>query len=182
MVDTVGFIRRLPHALIDAFRSTLEEVTLAAVLIHVLDASDPDAERFHATTLSVLAELGAEQIPVITVLNKIDRLDCSESPSKGSPEYLEGLLRLYPDSIALSVKTGAGLDILKARLEDMLAGQTLRFRFPAGRGDLPALLHRSGQVISEKYEDGYIEVEANTDEKTAGQLKEYIIPGGHNEL
>jgi GTP-binding protein HflX len=74
LIDTVGFIRRLPHALVDAFRSTLEELCLADLLIHVLDASDPDIDRYHETTLGTIRELGAEAIPVITALNKVDKV------------------------------------------------------------------------------------------------------------
>jgi GTP-binding protein HflX len=120
LVDTVGFIRRLPHALIDAFRSTLEEVRLADLLIHVLDASDPDADRFYETTRSVLRELGAGEIPQITVLNKIDRLE--------SPDLVEGLRDLYRGGIPVSTLSRRGLAELTARIAAI---------FPApGRGDL----------------------------------------------
>jgi GTP-binding protein HflX len=108
LIDTVGFIRKLPHALIDAFRATLEEVRLADLLIHVLDASDPDADRFYETTLQVLRDLGAGEIPRITVLNKTDLLE--------SPEALEGLRARYRDAVPLSTLTRGGLDELRARL------------------------------------------------------------------
>jgi GTP-binding protein HflX len=104
LVDTVGFIRRLPPALIEAFHSTLEELSLADLLVHVLDASDPGIDRCHETTVSVLRDLGAGDIPMITVLNKIDRIE--------SPEYLESLGRRYPGSIPISALTGRGLEEL----------------------------------------------------------------------
>jgi GTP-binding protein HflX len=107
LTDTVGFIRQLPHSLINAFRSTLEEAALANLLVHVLDASEPDIESFYRTTLSVLGELGAAEIPAITVLNKIDRL---EKPQ------LDELLTHFPESIAVSAKDGTGLDDLKKRI------------------------------------------------------------------
>ena len=107
LVDTVGFIRRLPHSLIKAFRSTLEEAALADLLIHVLDASEPDIESFYQTTNSVLGELGAQNVPVITVLNKIDRVDDS---------VLENLLSRFPGSTAISVKDGKGLAELKLQI------------------------------------------------------------------
>jgi GTP-binding protein HflX len=106
LTDTVGFIRQLPHPLVKAFRSTLEEAALADLLVHVLDASDPDAEFFFQTTLTVLRELGADQIPMLTVLNKIDR-----------PEVeTESLPARFPGSIAISVKSGTGLAELKKRI------------------------------------------------------------------
>jgi GTP-binding protein HflX len=100
IVDTVGFIRRLPHNLVDAFRSTLEEAAKADLLIHVADASDPSAEEHHATVLAVLEELGAGKIPRITVLNKIDL------------KSAEDLSLLWPESVPVSAKTGHGIDAL----------------------------------------------------------------------
>jgi len=111
LVDTVGFIRRLPHSLIKAFRSTLEEAALADLLIHVLDASETDIESFYQTTNSVLGELGAQNVPVVTVLNKIDKVDDST---------LEGLPAHFPDSTAISVKSGSGLTELKQRIAAIL--------------------------------------------------------------
>jgi len=111
LVDTVGFIRRLPHSLIKAFRSTLEEAALADLLIHVLDASEADIESFYQTTNSVLGELGAQNVPVVTVLNKIDKVDDST---------LGDLSARFPDSIAISVKSGSGLAELKQRIAEIL--------------------------------------------------------------
>ncbi|GHU72833.1 GTPase HflX [Spirochaetia bacterium] len=167
LVDTVGFIRRLPHTLIEAFHSTLEEASLADILINVLDASESDVEKFYETTLSVLGELGAGKIPMITVLNKIDRLPSSE--------ILEALMLRYPGSIPVSTVDHRGLAELTAKMEELLAGSVRRFRFPPDRTDLASLLHRSAQVLSETYEDDSITVEARVDEKTAGQLREFIM-------
>ena len=104
LTDTVGFIRRLPHSLIKAFRSTLEEASRADLLLHVLDASDPEIENCYQTTVSVLSELGAEDIPSIIALNKTDRLDANQT---------EALLAHFPQSAAVSATTGFGLDDLK---------------------------------------------------------------------
>jgi GTP-binding protein HflX len=112
LVDTVGFIRRLPHSLIKAFHSTLEEAALADLLIHVLDACEPDIESFYQTTNSVLGELGAQNVPVITVLNKIDKADDSA---------LEDLLPRFPESVAISAKDGKGLAELKRKIGIALA-------------------------------------------------------------
>jgi GTP-binding protein HflX len=169
LVDTVGFIRRLPHALVEAFHSTLEEAGLADILINVLDAADPDVDKFHETTLAVLGELGAGKIPVITVLNKIDRIP--------SQEALEALKQRYPGSISVSTLDRRGLEELGARMAELLAGGVRRFRFPPDRTDLASLLHRGGQVLSETYEDDCIIVQARVDEKTAGQLRDFIVSG-----
>lgn len=118
LTDTVGFIRRLPHSLIKAFRSTLEEAALADLLIHVLDASEPDIENCFETTLLVLRELGAGDIPIITVLNKIDRITALPPGAAGTEAALpvEALLQRFPGSVALSAKNGTGLDELKKRI------------------------------------------------------------------
>jgi GTP-binding protein HflX len=108
LTDTVGFIRNLPHTLVDAFRSTLEEAALSNLLVHVLDASDPDIDRYYETTLSVLGDLGADKVPIITVLNKADLVPA---------ETLADLQGRYADSIAVSAKKSVGLAELKKRLE-----------------------------------------------------------------
>jgi GTP-binding protein HflX len=107
LTDTVGFIRRLPHALIDAFHSTLEEASQADLLVHVLDASGNELDRCYKTTMTVLGELDADKLPMIIVLNKIDRLSTCEQ---------ETFALRYPGSIAVSAKKGTGLDVLKRRL------------------------------------------------------------------
>jgi len=169
LVDTVGFIRRLPHNLINAFRSTLEELSRADLLINVLDASDQDAGIQYETTVSVLKDLEADKIPMITVLNKIDLPE--------SAEVLEILLKAYPESVPVSAAGGKGLPELCGRIEQILSRSKKIFRFPPERTDLAALVHRSGPVISEKYSDNFIEMEARVDERTAGRLKEYQVYG-----
>jgi GTP-binding protein HflX len=170
LVDTVGFIRNLPHALVNAFHSTLEEAALADLLIHVADASDPDMESCRQTTLQVLQSLGAGDIPMITVLNKIDKLPEGHDRTKDgeTPEA-------PPDAIPISVRRGWGLEELKERMRERLAGTKARFRFSPDRGDLVGLLHRKGQVLSESWEDGEIQVEAWVDGKLAGQLRQYLV-------
>lgn len=166
LVDTVGFIRRLPHSLIDAFRSTLEEAALADLLIHVIDASDPDAESRYDTTVSVLNDLGAGKIPAILVFNKADRPEAALN--------LPALQRRYAGSIAVSAVRGSGLAELLSSMETALSGKSRLFRFPPARTDLAAFLHQNGTVLSEKYGEDCIEMEARVDEKTAGQLKDFI--------
>lgn len=108
LIDTVGFIRRLPHSLVKAFRSTLEEAVRANLLIHVLDAADPGIEDCRQTTVSVLSELGAGEIPAITVLNKCDLLP--------DPAQIKSLQIRFPGSLAVSVKSGEGLEMLKNKI------------------------------------------------------------------
>jgi GTP-binding protein HflX len=112
LTDTVGFIRQLPHSLVKAFRSTLEEASLAELLIHVLDASDPDIERFYETTCSVLRELDAAEIPQIIVLNKIDLPQAAAQTA--------ALLDRFPGSLAVSAKNRTGLEALQKRIAAVL--------------------------------------------------------------
>jgi GTP-binding protein HflX len=165
LVDTVGFIRNLPHALVDAFHSTLEEAALADLLIHVADASDPDMEDCRQTTLRVLQDLGAGDIPLITVLNKIDKPGASAASETAA----------VPGAIPISVHQRRGLAELKERMGEFLSGTRRRFCFPPDRGDLMGLLHRKAQVLSESWEAGGILIEAWVDEKLAGQLRQYLV-------
>jgi len=114
LTDTVGFIRQLPHSLVKAFRSTLEEAALADFIIHIMDASDPDIESNYETTISVLRELGAENLPMITLLNKIDKMQITDN--KEQITNLDELSNLFTGSIKVSVKEGIGLDVLKERI------------------------------------------------------------------
>ncbi|MDR2536569.1 MAG: GTPase HflX [Treponema sp.] len=166
LIDTVGFIRRLPHTLVDAFRSTLEEAAQADLLLHVLDAADPEIDHYFETTLSVLRELKADMIPMITVLNKVDCLS--------SEEALQLLKKRYSDSIPISAKHGLGLEALIRRIEEHTSGKTTCFYFPPDRQDLPSLLYRKGKVISKRYEDDGIEIEAQVSTAVQEQLREYV--------
>ena len=179
-VDTVGFIRRLPHTLVKAFHSTLEDVCLSDLLIHVLDASDPDIDNQYETTLGVLRELGANDIPRITVLNKADKWDSQNPQDSQNPKEsgdsispLDNLEMRFPKAIPVSALTGKGLDELLSRMEHILSGAVRHYRLPQSRPDLAALLHRSAAVISEKYQGEHIEIQARVDEKISGKLKEY---------
>ncbi len=120
LADTVGFVRNLPHQLIQAFRSTLEEVTRADLALHVVDASAPDALGQITTVHEVLREIGAEQVPEMLALNKID---------VASPETVAALRRVYPDALQVSALTGAGIgelrDALAGRLRELTTGAEL---------------------------------------------------------
>jgi len=172
LVDTVGFIRRLPHSLINAFRATMEELSHADLLLNILDASDPDAAEQFQTTIAVLKELDAGTIPMITVLNKIDK-----NSSEGIPDEL---LKLCPECVQVSAREGTGLVSLCERIEAALSGTKVWFRFPADRTDLAAMVHRSGPVYAENYSESYIEMEALVDERLTGRLKEYLVTEGNS--
>ena len=146
LTDSVGFIRRLPHDLVESFKATLEEALLADFLLHVLDASDPRVYRFYETTLSVLQELGAGEKRSLVVLNKIDKIT--------DPAWRAQLERHFDQAVMISSQTGEGLDVLMARLNEMLYDRVVRLslRVPMARADLLALIHREGKIISTEYE------------------------------
>ena len=154
LTDTVGFVRKLPHRLIEAFKSTLEEALLSDFLVHVLDASQPEVFAFHRTTMDVLAELGAKEKRILTVFNKIDLLHDDAT--------INSLRRHFQDALFISTRTGEGLDELVGRMADQLAGRTERVELllPLGRGGLVSSLHEYGQVLSTEYEDGGTHIHA----------------------
>ena len=167
LTDTVGFVRNLPHRLVEAFKATLEEAVLADFLIHVLDASAPEVERFHDTTLEVLGELGAEDKRAITVLNKIDRVT--------DPARLAELRRLYPDAIHASALDGEGVEAILHACSEVMADRVRRrsYRIPQSRADLLGLLHRDAKVLSTDYEENDILVRAVVPASIAGRLEEF---------
>ena len=146
--DTVGFIRNLPHDLIASFRATLEEATQADVLIHVADASHPEVMEQISSAFHVLEEIGIEQKDTVLVLNKIDAFE-------DTPERLERLLSCYPQAIAISAKTGKGLDRLALAVSDALSREFvyLEVSMPISNGRLAAHLADEGEVMSRRYED-----------------------------
>ena len=164
ITDTVGFVRNLPHRLVEAFKATLEEAVLADFLIHVLDATSPEIERFHDTTLKVLGELGADDKPVITVLNKIDLVN--------DPDQLAELKLKYPDALRISAVTGKNLTRLHEaccnKLFDRI--QRLQYRIPQERGDLINLLHREAKILSTDYLADCVQITAVVSQQVAGRL------------
>ncbi|HOK05098.1 MAG TPA: GTPase HflX [Victivallales bacterium] len=154
--DTVGFIRKLPHTLVEAFKSTLEEALYADILVHVLDISSPYWEEHMKTTISVLDELGAGEKEIITVFNKTDILD--DSLKKAI------LKSTIPDGIFISAKTSEGIEELKKAIEKKIEKFNLKIliKIPPQRHDIVALAHRTSKVLSIKYlRNGYIEMLIN---------------------
>ncbi|MHB8189902.1 MAG: GTPase HflX [Ferrimicrobium sp.] len=159
LTDTVGFIRKLPHQLVEAFRSTLEVVTEADLLVHVVDASSPNAHNQMREVRTVLAEIGAGAIPELVVYNKVDRLPPGSLDSSAV--------------LAVSAVTGFGLDALIARIgEEVRTTMTLvALEVPSDRGDVLALIHREGEVIEEEYRDGRVMVRARVDTAAAELIR-----------
>ena len=148
LTDTVGFIRNLPHRLVEAFKATLEEAVIADFLIHVLDASAPEIYAFYETTRSVLTELGAVDKPTIIVLNKVDLI-------AGDEDRLHELKTKFDSSaVFISITTGEGIETLIQRLAGMMVDRVSRLplRIPQARQDLIALLRREGKIVNQDYE------------------------------
>ena len=148
LTDTVGFVRNLPHRLVEAFKATLEEAVIADFLIHVLDASAPEIYAFYETTRSVLTELGAVDKPTIIVLNKVDLI-------AGDEDRLHELKTKFDSSaVFISITTGEGIETLIQRLAGMMVDRVSRLplRIPQARQDLIALLRREGKIVNQDYE------------------------------
>jgi len=169
LTDTVGFVRNLPHRLVEAFKATLEEAVLADFLIHVLDASSEEAIKFHTTTMEVLKELGAEDRPMITVLNKVDMVE--------DQGVIASLQDRFENTICTSAKTGEGLDELLIKCTELLADRVRRQKFciPQFRGDLIGILHNDAKVLSTEYEGNDVLIEAIAPAAVAGKLKEFTV-------
>jgi GTP-binding protein HflX len=165
ITDTVGFVRRLPHELIEAFASTIEESARADVLLHVVDASQGTAERQLAAVRQTLAEIGGGSLAgrELLVFSKADAVD---------PTELATLLAAHPGSLAVSAVTGAGLDALKAALEEALPTPPVAVDVvvPFKRGDLVAQVHRQGEILSQTYEASGTRLRARVSQGLAKEL------------
>lgn len=146
MSDTVGFVRRLPHELIEAFRSTLEQVNEADLLLHIVDGADENPDRQIEAVHQVLAEIGAGQIPELIVVNKRDIAD---------PAVVKRLTRLHPEASAVSAMNGDGLESLAEAAAGALSARVVEvgFTIPYDRGDALAALHRVGEVLDQRHLD-----------------------------
>jgi len=166
--DTVGFVRHLPHQLIEAFRSTLEEVGESDLVVHVVDGAHPDPEQQVRSVHEVLGEIGAEKLPELLVVNKIDAAD---------EETLLRLKRLWPDAVFVSARTGAGIDDLRIVIESRLPRPAVEIRalVPYDRGDLVAAVHDRGEVLSADHRDTGTELWVRVPEFLAAQLRPFEI-------
>ena len=164
LTDTVGFVRHLPHQLVEAFRSTLEEAAEADLILHVVDGSDAEPEAQIAAVREVLKEIGAADVPELVVVNKIDSAD---------PVVLQGARAREPGSLSVSVKTGSGLDALRAAIEAALPNRDVEIRLvvPYSRGDLVARAHADGEVLTASHVEEGTLLEARVPAGLAVQLQ-----------
>lgn len=166
--DTVGFVRRLPHQLVEAFRSTLEEVVEADLLVHVVDASRPDTDERIAAVDDVLREIDAGDVPRLLVWNKTDLADVDD---------LKQQLAAYPGSVAISAARSEGIAELLATIGDRLRAlaRVAEYVVPYDRGDVLAAIHRAGEVLVEVHDDSGTRVRARLPQAAAGRFAEFAV-------
>ena len=166
--DTVGFVRRLPHQLVEAFRSTLEEVADADLLLHIVDAGAADIIGQVAAVRAVLAEVGASDLPEFMVINKIDTVD---------EATIAEVRRMLPDATPISALTGEGIPDLLQLIATQLrsVSNIVELGVPYARGDVLASLHREGEVLVEVHEADQVRVQVRISEAAAGRFAEFRI-------
>jgi GTP-binding protein HflX len=174
LADTVGFVRHLPHQLVEAFRSTLEEVVDAGLLLHVVDGSDAAPEAQIDAVREVLREIGASEVPELIVINKSDAAD---------PLTLARLSRREPHSVVVSARTGDGIEQLLAAIEQRLPRlhSEVRVLLPYERGDLVARVHARGEVLSQEHTAHGTALHARVPVSLAAELAGFVMEpaGGH---
>lgn len=165
--DTVGFVRRLPHGLIEAFKSTLEVAVNSDLLVHVVDASAVDPNGQIAAVREVLTEIGAENVTELLVINKSD-LD---------PDEAKRLVYEHRGAVAFSAMTGDGMNELLLAIGDRMRALTtvIELLIPYDRGDIVATVHREGEVVSTANEDNAMRVRARLADASAGRLSEFVV-------
>ena len=167
VTDTVGFIRQLPHGLIESFKSTLEVAAEADLLVHVVDGSATHPEEQMTAVREVLAEIGADQVPEFIVFNKADKLE----------DFGAQLVEAHHGAVAVSALKNQGLDVLLRKLADRMRSitQVTDLVVPFERGDILASIHREGEVVlSQDHPDG-MHIRARLSEASAGRLREFVV-------
>jgi GTP-binding protein HflX len=161
--DTVGFVRHLPHQLVEAFKSTLEEVAAADLIVHVVDGSHPDPMEQIRAVRQVINEVGGGDIPEIIAINKADI---------AAPEVMMQILRTEQNSFAFSARTGFGIDTLLKAIETSLPRPRVEVRttIPFNRGDLVSAIHERGEIMSEEYSEFGTTIHAMVDGSLAEKL------------
>jgi GTP-binding protein HflX len=167
--DTVGFVRHLPHQLVEAFRSTLEEVGDADVLLHVVDGSHPDPEEQVRAVRGVLAELESTPRTELLVVNKSDTAD---------EETLLRLKRIWPDAVFVSARTGAGIDLLRTCIDSLLPRPAVELEVlvPYDRGELIARLHKRGDVLETEHTGEGTRLRVRVSQSLAAELQPFVAP------
>jgi GTP-binding protein HflX len=161
-------VRHLPHQLVDAFRSTLEEAKDADLVLHVVDGSDADPQAQLEAVRAVLAEIGADKVPELVVINKIDDAD---------PVMLKAVQLKERNAVLVSAKTGEGLDALKAVIEESLPERDIlvRVTVPYSRGDLVSRVHAAGEVSKTEHGPDGTFLEARVPPELAADLRQYAV-------
>jgi GTP-binding protein HflX len=164
----VGFVKHLPHDLIDAFKSTLEEVSGADVIVHVVDGSHPDPLGQIAAVRGVIKDIGGEKIPEIIAINKVEIAD---------QETIREIMRSEPDAYPISIHTGIGIEKLIAAIEASLPRPKVEVRvlLPYNQGHLVNRIHEEGEILSEIYEGDGTALHALVDEGLYAALKQYSV-------
>ena len=165
--DTVGFVRRLPHGLIEAFKSTLEVAVTSDLLLHVVDASAVDPNGQIAAVREVLAEIGADKVPELLVINKTDL----------HPDEAKRLVYENQGAVAFSAMTGEGITDLLLAIGDRMRSLTtvIELLIPYDRGDIVATVHREGEVVSTSNEENAMRIRARLADASAGRLSEFVV-------
>jgi GTP-binding protein HflX len=168
LADTVGFVRHLPHHLVEAFRSTMEEVGESDLILHVVDGSHPAPEEQLAAVREVIRDVGATKVPEIVVINKADAAD---------PLILQRLLRVEKRAIAVSARTGLGMDKLLAIIDDELPRPEVEIEalVPYTHGQLVARAHADGEVISEEHTADGTLLKGRVHEELAAEFAPYLL-------
>jgi len=172
LTDTVGFVRKLPHQLVESFKSTLEVAGDADLLIHVVDGTAADPQGNMDAVRNVLSEIDAEEVAELLVFNKADGLD-----AEGNPGAAQRLATQHPGAVAVSAQTGEGIEELLEALANKLREQTTLFEVfvPWARGDQLAAVHREGEVVSETSEEDGMRVVARLEDASAKRLSDVIV-------
>src|SRR3954451_5995104 len=167
ITDTVGFVRNLPHGLVEAFKSTLEVAGRGDYLVHVVDSTAPDPEGQISAVRQVLGEIDASHIPELLVFNKSD----------AAPEVAAELVKRHEGSVAVSALTGEGIDGFLFALGDRLRAlsKVVELVIPYDRGDVLATVHREGEVVSTHHDDDGVRVRARLGDASTGRLAEYVV-------
>lgn len=166
LTDTVGFVRKLPHQLVESFKSTLRVAAEADLLVHVVDGSGPDMAAHIDAVRDVLGEIGAGEVQELLCFNKADRAD-----------DIDRLVRANPGSVAISALTGDGIERLLLAIGDRLRSQTneVDLLIPFDRGDVLAEVHREGEVLTERVGEGGMELRVRLDEAAAAKLQAWLV-------
>lgn len=170
--DTVGFIQKLPTQLVAAFQATLEEIAEADLLLHVVDITHPHVREQSLAVEETLQQIGADDRPLVTALNKIDLLPSSENST-----FLAEIARRYPNCVPISALQGAGLDLLLKRVEEVLEEELipLTVLLPHGEDNLRGLFHQRGLVQGEKYTEEGVILEGKLPQELEATFQKYLI-------